>query len=327
MDKKKIWATVRQFQSVIALIVVFAVAAIVSPTARDGSSIFLSWGNLTDMLRNVAPIGIMAVAMTFVILTAGIDLSVGSVLAFCASLVALLLTMPATGLPPALHIAGAILVAMLAGAAIGVLNGTLIATLKIQPFIITLAAMTGIRGLAKLMTKNTNINLSFGEGVDAIFCNTLSPKVSMIGTYLVVAVLFAIVLRWTVFGRYVRALGDNENAAVYSGLPIKRVRIAVYGLSGLLAGLASVLHCARVHMGSANDGVAYELEAIAAVVIGGTSLAGGKGSVIGTVVGTLIVGIVTNILGLANVDSNKQMIIKAVVIVVAVCIQQVRRRR
>ena len=163
--------------------------------------------------------------------------------------------------------------------------------------------------------------------MDAIFCNTLSPKVSMIGTYLVVAVLFAIVLRWTVFGRYVRALGDNENAAVYSGLPIKRVRIAVYGLSGLLAGLASVLHCARVHMCSANDGVAYELEAIAAVVIGGTSLAGGKGSVIGTVVGTLIVGIVTNILGIANVDSNKQMIIKAVVIVVAVCIQQVRRRR
>jgi ribose/xylose/arabinose/galactoside ABC-type transport system permease subunit len=128
-----------------------------------------------------------------------------------------------------------------------------------------------------------------------------------------------------VFGRHVRAIGDNQTAARYAGLPIERVKIVVYALSGLLAGYAGVLYAAENHQGNPNAGVAYELDAIAAVVIGGTRLSGGKGSIAGTIVGTLIMGVLTNMLRLGNVDSNVEMMVKAVIIVLAVAAQRQRR--
>jgi ribose transport system permease protein len=131
-----------------------------------------------------------------------------------------------------------------------------------------------------------------------------------------------VVLERTVFGRYVRAIGDNEKAGRYTGLPIRRVKIWVYALAGLLTGIAGVLYAAENHQGNPNAGVAYELDAIAAVVIGGASLAGGSGSIGGTVIGTLIMGVLTNILRLKNVDSNVEMMVKAVIIVLAVAIQK-----
>src|SRR5215475_1823007 len=136
--------------------------------------------------------------------------------------------------------------------------------------------------------------------------------------------IFWVLLARTVFGRHVRAIGDNERAAEYAGLPIRRTKIWVYTLSGLLAGFAGVLYAAENHQGNPNAGVAYELDAIAAVVIGGTRLAGGKGSIAGTVIGVLIMGILTNMLRLKNVDSNVEMMVKAVIIVLAVALQQGR---
>ena len=146
----------------------------------------------------------------------------------------------------------------------------------------------------------------------------------MIGLFAVLAVLFALLLSGTVFGRYVRALGDNPKASVYAGLPIKRVQIAVYTLTGLLAGLAGVLTCARTTTGNPNDGIAAELDVIAVVVIGGTSLAGGRGSIVGTVIGALIIAILVNILGLRNVGANEQLMLKAIIIVLAVVVQHQR---
>jgi len=230
-----------------------------------------------------------------------------------------------TSLDPQLHIAVAIGVALAASSIVGLINGLGVAVLRLQPFIITLAAMIGVRGLARWMTQNNNIDFGFGHDVSAIFAGGLSQKFLVIAIFTALAVLFAVLLRWTVFGRYVRSVGDNELAARYSGVPIARVKISVYLLTGFFAGLAGVIHAARAYQGNPNDGVAYELDAIAAVVIGGTSLAGGKGSIIGTVVGTLIMGVLTNILRLKQIDANAELMIKAVIIVAAVWVQQKRR--
>jgi ribose transport system permease protein len=317
-------AYLRRFQSFAGLLAIVVLAVIFSPTAADGSRIFLEPGNLTDILRQMSLIGTIALAMTFVILTSGIDLSVGSILALSTSVVAMFLTRSYAGLSYPQHIALAIAAALGISAAVGFLNGLVIATLDLQPFVVTLASMIGIRGLAKWLTSNANIDIGFGQDVAASFAGTFRQKPVVIGTYAVLAVIFWVVLGRTIFGRYVRAIGDNERAARYTGLPIRRIKIWVYLLSGLLSGLAGVLYAAENHQGNPNAGVAYELDAIAAVVIGGTRLAGGKGSIAGTIVGTLIIGVLTNMLRLNNVDSNVEMMIKAVIIVLAVAIQKQR---
>jgi ribose transport system permease protein len=281
-------------------------------------------GNLTDILRQISLIGIISLAMTYVILTGGIDLSVGSILALSTALVSMSLTRAWQASPYGWHIALAIFAAIAASALVGSLNGAVIAVTRVQPFIVTLASMIGVRGLAKWLTDNQNIDIGFGRDVAAQFAGTFREKIIVIGAYAAGAALFWMVLARTVFGRHVRAIGDNERAAEYAGLPIRRTKIWVYTLSGLLSGLAGVLYAAENHQGNPNAGVAYELDAIAAVVIGGTKLSGGEGAVSGTIVGTLIMGILTNMLRLNNVDSNVEMMIKAVIIVMAVAVQRNR---
>jgi ribose transport system permease protein len=215
-----------------------------------------------------------------------------------------------------------ILLALGASAAVGAINGGCVAMLKIQPFVVTLATMIGIRGLAKWLTGNANIDIGFGQDVAARFAELLRTKAVAIGTWGVLASFFWVLLQRTVFGRNVRAIGDNEHAALYAGLPIRSVKIWVYTLAGLSAGVAGVLYAAENHQGNPNAGVAYELDAIAAVVIGGTRLSGGSGSIGGTIVGTLTIGVLTNMLRLNNVDSNVEMMLKAVIILLAVTLQK-----
>jgi ribose transport system permease protein len=301
------------------LVGIILLAILTSPTAGDGSRIFLQTGNLTDILRQISLIGIISLAMTFVILTGGIDLSVGSILALATSLVAMWLVRGYTQ-----HVWMAIAVAVAASAAAGALSGAVIAWTRIQPFIVTLAAMIGIRGLAKWLTSNQNIDIGFGRDLAAEFAAMFREKAIVIGSYAIGAAVFWVVLARTVFGRHVRAIGDNEKAAEYAGLPIRATKIWVYTLSGLLSGFAGVLYAAENHQGNPNAGIAYELDAIAAVVIGGTRLSGGTGSIAGTIVGTLIMGVLTNMLRLNNVDSNVEMMIKAVIIVLAVAVQRER---
>ena len=312
----------RDQKGLLVLVGIFVLAVLISPHSFSGESIFLTAGNLTDTLRVVAPVGIMALAMTFVILTAGIDLSVGSTVALSGVVVALLLTRWDSGLSPTGHASVAVVAALAAGSLVGALNGSLVALMEIQPFIITLASMIGVRGFSLWLSGNERIGLGVGHDVAGEFGEVLSGKGLMIGAFAVSAAVFAIILHRTVFGRYVRAIGDNALAARYSGLPVRRVQLAVYTLSGLAAAIAGVLLAARTTTGDPNAGIAMELDVIAVVVIGGTSLAGGKGTIGGTVVGTLIIGILTNILGLRNVDSNQQLMIKAFIIICAVALQR-----
>jgi ribose transport system permease protein len=313
-----------RLQSVLGLAVIFLLAVLFSPKSAEGARIFLQPGNLTDILRQAAEIGVMALGMTLVILSAGIDLSVGSTLALAATVTAMVLTRWKTSLGPAEHIGVAALAALVTCALVGAINGVVIVSLRIQPFIVTLATMIGIRGLARRLTDNTNIDLGFGQDAASIFAKTGSDKTLVVAIFAVLAVVCSVVLTRTVFGRRVKAIGDNERAALYAGLPIRRTRIWVYVICGALSGVAGILHAAQNHQGNPNAGVSYELDAIAAVVIGGSSLAGGSGSISGTVIGTLITGILTNMLRLNNVDSNTELMLKAVIIVAAVWIQQIR---
>jgi ribose transport system permease protein len=314
----------RQAPGLLALLAILVLAAITSPVAGDGSRVFLQAGNLTDILRQISLIGMISLAMTFVILTGGIDLSVGSILALSTAITAMCLTRAWPAASYSSHIAMAIVVAVAVSGLAGAINGVTIATLRVQPFIVTLASMIGLRGLAKWLTNNENIDIGFGHDVAANFAALFRQKAIVIGTFAAAAALFWMVLARTVFGRHVRAIGDNEKAAEYTGLPIRRTKVWVYSLTGLLAGIAGVLYAAENHQGNPNAGVAYELDAIAAVVIGGTRLSGGKGSISGTIVGALIMGVLTNMLRLNNVDSNVEMMIKAVIIVLAVAVQRER---
>jgi ribose transport system permease protein len=314
----------RRAQSLAALAGIVILAIAISPVAGDGSRVFLQIGNLTDILRQISLIGMIALAMTFVILTGGIDLSVGSILALATAITAMVLTRMAPGMGYGPHILLAIAAAVAVAGLTGVLNGAVVATLRIQPFIVTLASMIGVRGLAKWITRNENIDIGFGQDVAAHFANVFREKAIVIGSYACAAAVFWLMLARTVFGRHVRAIGDNEKAAQYAGLPIRRTKLWVYTISGLLSGVAGVLYAAENHQGNPNAGVAYELDAIAAVVIGGTPLSGGRGSISGTLVGSLIMGVLTNMLRLKNVDSNLEMMIKAVIIVLAVAVQRER---
>jgi len=306
----------------IGLILVLILGVILSPRGAHGGIVFISAGNLTDILLQQGEIGIMALAMTLVVIAGGIDLSVGSVLAFSASLAGIMLVRWTPGCGPGPQIAATVAAVLVLGAAIGAVNGAIITRLRLQPFVMTLAAMIGVRGLTKWMTGNTNIDFGFDAAASATFSDLFSRKPLIVAIWAVLAVAAHLVLARTVYGRHLRAVGENERAAAFTGLPIRRARTATYVICGAAAALAGLVHAARSHQGNPNDGVAYELDVIAAVVIGGTALSGGQGTILGTVTGTLILGVLTNVLRLRMVDSNVELMVKAVIIIVAVWLQR-----
>ena len=311
-----------QGQPFIGLVLILILGTVLSPRATDGTIVFLSPGNLTDVLLQQSEIGIIALAMTFVIIGAGIDLSVGSVVALSACTSALMMMVWNPHGPTIVQVGAAILVALLAGGLIGALNGLVITRIRLQPFVMTLATMIGVRGFTKWLTGNVNVDLGFGAIPSGRFAELFSSKPFAISLWILLAIIAHLILTRTVYGRYLRAIGENERAAAYTGLPVRGVRLAAYIGCGTLAALAGLIHAARSHQGNPNDGTGYELDAIAAVVIGGTALAGGRGSIIGTVTGTLVLGLLTNVLRLHMVDSNLEMMIKAVIIIAAVWLQR-----
>ncbi|MGH9755701.1 MAG: ABC transporter permease [Blastocatellia bacterium] len=304
----------------IGLIAVFALACVFSPV-RHGEMIFLDAGNLTDILRQVSEKGILAVGMTFVILAGGIDLSVGSVLAFAATLSSVMLMRGGYGTPETLF------AVLAAGLLIGAVNAVVITKGRIQSFIVTLAMMSAARGLARLVSGGSGVEIGYGEGGAPPSFALIGGKLGAIAPIPAMIFLATVAVAWVVlnktrFGRYVHAIGSNETASRLSGVSVNGVKFGVFSICGLLAALAGIIHCAQLEQGNPNDGVAYELDAIAAVVIGGTSLSGGTGTVVGTLVGTLIIGVINNILGLNNVDANVQLLLKGVIIVGAVLLQR-----
>ncbi|AKG73531.1 ABC transporter permease [Salinicoccus halodurans] len=277
---------------------------------------FLSPDNLLNLLRQVSINGLIAFGMTFVILTGGIDLSVGSILAFSSAMTALIIT---SGIDPMFAMLLGCLVGLLAGA----INGLLVTAGGMAPFIATLATMTIYRGATLVVTEGNPITglgdslmfQLFGKGY---FFGIPVPAVTMIITF----VILYIILNKTVFGRETYAIGGNETAAALSGIKVNRRKIMIYALSGLMSALAGIILASRLDSAQPTAGETYELDAIAAVVLGGTSLMGGKGRIVGTLIGVLIIGVLNNGLNLVGVSSFYQQIIKGLVIVVAVLIDR-----
>ena len=368
--------------------------ALSSPLTSKGVNIFLSLGNMTDVLRQVSVTGIVAVGMTLVILIAGIDLSVGSILALGTVICAMLLTqdgwttastigVPAVGAVvficswalisvmrglslrkasgrgtqtgPAVTALIAVVCASVATglmiwlsaqvpgkfgviavlitvpcvcAAFGAINGALIVYGRLQPFIVTLAMMVGALGLARLIAGQDTAVYPVYTGTNATE-NFEALRILLWGVipvpglfFLSVLAVFYALTRYTTYGAYLLAIGGNELASRLAGINVSRIKIATYTISSALAGLAGILYVAQFRQGKPDAGMGLELDAIAAVVIGGTSLMGGRGTVIGTMVGVLIFGFLGNILQLNNIDGNSQLVLKGVIIIAAVLLQE-----
>jgi simple sugar transport system permease protein len=381
------------------LIGIFLIGMLFSPVTSSGKNIFLSYGNLLDVLRQVSITGLIATGMTAVIITGGIDLSVGSLMAICSVVCAMLLTIPGDtpaaimGVPIAaltalfvgaalirfvfanveksrlggdktrdirldpvrgfiipgavgcalaglilwylipqaemkFGVIGVLIIAPCVGMFFGALNGVIIVGGRLQPFIVTLAMMVTALGVARLTAGQNNAVLPVYTGTNAVaefdmLRSLVFGVVPMPGLFFIGAlIVYSALLRFTPFGRYVYAIGGNEEAARLSGINAGLVKITVYALSGLLAGIAAVLYVAQYRQGKPDAGAGLELDAIAAVVIGGTSLMGGRGTMAGTFCGVLIFGLLSNILQLHNINSNLQLVLKGLIIVSTVLVQE-----
>ncbi|MFO1143906.1 MAG: ABC transporter permease [Amaricoccus sp.] len=321
-------ALIVRFQSLIGLVVVLLGGIIFSPR-RHGEILFLAPDNVANIVRAVSETGIIAIGMTFVIITAGIDLSVGALLSLASVVTATLMISGSVGLVPTL------LLVLLMGTAFGAVQGSISTRFRLEPFIVTLAGLQAARGLALIVSGNQYINISYGDGpglappIFAVLGSRLFNNVVPVATivFVVFAVVATIVLNTTRFGRYVFAVGGNERAAQLSGIPVALVKTSVYAITGFASALAGIVHAGQFNFGSANDGTGYELTAIAAVVIGGTSLFGGSGSMVGTVAGTIMLGALANVLQLNNITPAMQLLATAAIIVLAAVLQSLVRRR
>ncbi|MEU6606355.1 ABC transporter permease [Streptomyces shenzhenensis] len=295
----------------VVLVVLTALMAAVAPN-------FATVGNLLNIARSISINAILAAGMTFVILTAGIDLSVGSIVAVSGTVAVLTAT---SGMPSPV----AVILGVLAGAAAGLVNGLLIAYLSLAAFIVTLGTMTFLRGLGYTMTDGqpvvSNV-LNFRDIGNGYLAGIPVPVVIMFVVYLIAW----FTLERTRYGKHVYAVGGNGEAARLAGINVRRVTTSVYAIAGACAGLAGVIFAARVVSAQPTAGTGYELDAIAAVVLGGTSLMGGRGRLIGTLIGSVILGVLSTGLILMNVQFFTQLLIKGIVIILAVAIDSLKRR-
>lgn len=301
----------RQFGTLVGLLVLCAVMWILTPH-------FLTISNLLNIAEQTAIIAIIAAGMTFVILTAGIDLSVGSVLAFSGVVMASVLQ---KGAPVAVALA----VGVLAGFGCGTINGLLISVGRLPPFIATLGMMSVARGGSLLFTEGRPIS-GFSESFRYLATGRVVGVPMPVLVMLTVFFTAWFVLTKTKLGRYTYAIGGNEEATILSGINVRLYKTLIYGICGGLAGLAAILLTARLNSAQPIAGMMYELDAIAATVIGGTSLMGGEGNVFGTLVGALIIGVLRNGLTLLNISSFAQQIIIGLVIIVAVLLDMTLKK-
>lgn len=321
---KKIKDLAKQFQSYIALIVIFVVASLIS--VRDGENLFLDLRNLMNVLRAVSETGIIAIGMTMILILGDIDLSVGSIIGLVSTGCASLMIRNDLGFLPA------VLVSLLIGAAYGLFNGLCVTKLKLQAFIVTLASMNIARGLARFWSNGIGIPLAYGDGEGLapptfeLLQSRLFGVVPMpVIIFIVLLCAFQLLLSKSAFGRKLYAIGGNKKASYLVGIRVDRVKIVTFMLCSMLSAVAAMVHAAQISQGAPNEGIGYELNAVAACAIGGTSLAGGKGTMVGTLVGAVILGLLDNVLGLHGVNSNLQLVIKGFIIIVAVFLQAERQ--
>ena len=309
--KANVKANISKYKSLIGLVLLCIVITIVTPN-------FLSVSNITNVFSQVSVNAIIAIGMTFVILTGGIDLSVGSTLAISGAVGASIVKL--TG-----NVFLAIIVAAVIGIAVGLINGLLVSKGKLQAFIVTLATMTIFRGATLVFTDGTPISK-----LPEAFVKIGNGKLGFMPIPVIITIIIAIIavyaLSQTRFGRYLYALGGNEDASRLSGINTDKIKTLVYVVSGFASAIAGVIITSRIGSASPNAGTGFELDAIAAVVIGGTSLAGGEGTITGTLIGALIIGVLNNGLNLMNVSPFYQSIVKGLVILIAVLLDKKSRK-
>jgi ribose transport system permease protein len=297
-------------------IVIFVALLIASSFASD---VFFSERNMFNLLRQVAGIGAVSMGMLLVILTAGIDLSVGSISALASVLVAHLLL--------SMSLPASIALSILVGVLLGSCSGFLVANRRVAPFIATLAMMTIVRGLAFIVSKGRPILLTeSGEALKNFGSDYWLRIPQPVFVMFLIFVIVFVLLRYSVFGRLVIAIGSNETAVRLSGIRVWIYKFLVYSICGGFASIAGIISTARTGVGSPVVGMGMELDAIAAVVIGGASLSGGKGTALNTLLGVFILGMIGNIMNLKNVPAYPQQVIKGLIIIFAVLLQGIQRR-
>lgn len=294
------------------LVLLVVVLAFIAPN-------FLSVANAFNVAQSISVNAVLAAGLTLVILTAGIDLSVGSMVAVSGVVTVLLLN---DGVPVVLACLGGIAMTALAG----LLNGVIISYLMLPAFIVTLGALTALRGVAYSFTGARPVPIDGESPLEAIGSGAVAGVPT---TVLIMVVTFAVlwfVLERTRYGRHIYAIGGNREAARLAGVRVRRILVSVYVISGVMAGIAGVMFAARVRSGQVTAGEGYELDAITAVILGGTSLFGGKGRILGTLIGALIIGVLSNGLILMGVPFYTQLIVKGTVVVLAVAIDFLKGR-
>ena len=296
-----------KYKSIVALIILCAVISIVSPR-------FLGIANLRNLFTQISVNGVISLGMTFVILTGGIDLSVGSVVAISGAVAAA--TIQSTG-----SIILGVLAALFTGVFVGFINGFVVARGKIQAFVATLATQTVFRGVTYVFTGGNPISGLSDDFIKITNSRILGIPVPVIMT-ITVFVICAYILTQTRYGRYVYAVGGNEDSARLSGISVNNIKIWVYIISGITAAIAGIIVTSRIGSAAPTAGKGYELAAIAAIVIGGTNLVGGEGNIVGTIIGVLIIGVLSNGLNLMDVSAFYQTIVKGLVILLAVLIDK-----
>jgi ribose/xylose/arabinose/galactoside ABC-type transport system permease subunit len=306
IGKKIRISSLREVGIIIAFILLLIVLSILSPNA------FAKPANLINILKQASINGILAMGMMFVIVSGGIDLSVGSIVALTGVVAA------SFAHPGEYPLIVPIILSAVLGAIVGLVNGIGVAYGTIPPFIVTLGMMTIIRGLALIVANGQPV---FGitkvfEGIAGGFLFNTIPH--LVVYFVIVTIISAFVITRTVFGRRVYAIGGNETAAKVSGINVNKIKIAVYTISGFLAGVSGLLLASRLISGNPTSGQSYELDAIAAVIIGGVSMSGGAGKWYGVVIGALLIAVIGNGLDILNVSSHFQLIIKGTIIIVAV---------
>ena len=310
--KKELGSVLRNFALVFIIIAIIVVMSFVSP-------VFMTSKNIINIIRQISINGIIAVGMTFVILTGGIDLSVGSVVAITSVIVGSMLQGGSNWLV-------ACIVALLISLVFGAFNGFMIAYVGFQPFIATLATVTMGSGIAlaysdgKPFTISNESFLKIGQG----YLGAIPIPIVLL---VIVVAIGLIILKTTTFGRYVFAIGGNKNAAKLSGVRTRRVELMVYVISALCASIVGLILSARISSGQPTAGEGYELDAIAATAIGGTSMTGGVGSLTGTIFGFILLGLMTNSMNLLNINSFYQEIVKGILIIIAVFLDMTSKNK
>jgi len=295
------------------------------------SDVFLTWNNLTNIMRQYTPLVVVAIGMVIVVLTGGIDLAVGSTVAVASVTTALLITGQFSELG-ALGILLTIIVAALFGLILGACAAVLVAILEMPPFVASLAMMTISRGLAYVITNGEPIRLNFeSDASNALiaFGSKMIPGILLpypILIAIILTVVFWFVFKYTAYGRLIIAIGSNESAVALSGIQVKKYKFSVYVISGILCAIAGILITARAGVGVPKTGVGLELDALAACVIGGARMSGGKGKIVNTVIGVMVLALISNIMNLMSVPVYPQQIIKGLIIIAAVLSRGIKKK-